>query len=189
MEERRYERKNLLYYLQVKDTKTGKAVGRAVDISRGGIRLCSTDPISRAIEFNFTVDLPKSWYNDKPLEFKAKSLWCRKDVNPDLYVSGFTFEDISLTGMAKIDRLMSAASFPTSFEANEGVEHRSAETEAVINSIESHVERAEKIINARMNPMETKVETKPKAKTTKTTKTGKTAKTAKSTKTTKKMKK
>lgn len=155
MEERRYDRKNLLYYLRVKDGNTGKSLGRAVDISRGGMRLCSQDPISEAIEFNFTVDLPKSWYNDKPLTFKAKSVWCRRDVNPDLFVSGFTFEDISLTGLAKIERLLSAASFPDSFEANEGYARRSADTEAIISSIENHVDRAEEILKGKTIPAKT----------------------------------
>lgn len=174
MEERRYNRKNLLYYLQVKDTKTGRQVGRAIDISRGGIRLCTSDPITKATRFDFSLDLPKSWYNDKPLNFKAKSLWCRQDVNPDLYVSGFSFEDISLTGLAKIERLLSAASFPDSFEANEGVELRTANAESIIQSIENHVDRAEEIL-------QTATKAKPKtkktrAKTAKPTRTKKTKK-------------
>ncbi len=146
MEERKSRRKNLLYYLKVRDAKTGETIGRAIDISRGGIRLCGRDPISEAVKFDFSVDLPKSWYNDRPLTFKAKSLWTAKDINPDLYVTGFSFEDISLTGLAKIDRLMSAASFPESFEANEGLESRTAEAQSLIDSIEDHVDRAEAVL-------------------------------------------
>ena len=140
-QERKNTRKNLLYYLGVKDKKTGEMIGRTVDISTGGIRICSRDPISRATEFNFSIDLPKAWHDEKPLSIKARALWTRKDVNPELYVTGFTFGKVTAAGQQKINRLMNAASFPNSFEANAGVDHRSMSVgEAALDSCDDDVE-------------------------------------------------
>ncbi|MCK5125653.1 MAG: PilZ domain-containing protein [candidate division Zixibacteria bacterium] len=146
-DERKDKRKNLLYYLQVTDADTGKGIGRAVDISRTGLKLCSHDPISKAVEFNFTIDLPKAWHHEEPLTFKAESKWTKRDINPELFVTGFEFKDMEEVGQYIVDRLLSSASFSDNNEDDRDDSNRVTSDEDGIQAISELLDKADKILS------------------------------------------
>ena len=49
---------------------------------------------------------------EKPyMIFKARSIWCRKDVDPHFYNTGFELTDISPEDNATIERIVEAYGF------------------------------------------------------------------------------
>lgn len=44
--------------------------------------------------FRFELMLPDEIEGHDRIRFMAKSIWCRRDVNPDYFAAGFGIEDI-----------------------------------------------------------------------------------------------
>jgi hypothetical protein len=105
-EKRKIERRHLFYYLAVIETKTGKRIGHAVDISNAGVMLISEEPIKTNTIFSLRMFLPENIGGSRNLEFSAESRWCKKDVNPDFYITGFQLIDIPEAGIPVIERLI-----------------------------------------------------------------------------------
>lgn len=95
MEQRKLKRKQLVYYLKVSDVDSGNQLGRLVDITEEGLMLISSDPISTGVVFRMELDLPDQEKRTEKLEFEARSIWSKKDVNPNYYDTGFKFVRIS----------------------------------------------------------------------------------------------
>ena len=105
-EKRKVERRHLFYYLAVIDTKTGNLIGHTVDISQGGIMLISQEPIKTNATYQLRMFLPEKIEGSRNLEFPAESKWCKKDVNPDFYNTGFQFMGVAPDGIQVIERLI-----------------------------------------------------------------------------------
>jgi c-di-GMP-binding flagellar brake protein YcgR len=105
-EKRKLKRRQLIYYLQVLDRRTGLLVGRLADITTEGLMLISPDPIEENKEIELRMVLPAEIQGDKAVVFDAQSVWCRKDVNPDLYVTGFRFLKVAARDFKIIDDLI-----------------------------------------------------------------------------------
>jgi hypothetical protein len=87
---RKFERRHLIYYLRVLDDKTGQPVGHLVDITKEGMMLTSEQPLENKKYYNFRLLLPTKILNKDEMTFFAKVIWCKKDVNPDYYATGFS---------------------------------------------------------------------------------------------------
>lgn len=105
-ENRKVERRHLFYYLAVIDTKSGKRIGHTVDISNEGIMLISEAPITPNTIFSLRMFLPEVIGGSRNFEFSAESRWCKEDVNPDFYNTGFRLLDVPLEGIQVIERLI-----------------------------------------------------------------------------------
>lgn len=95
------ERKNLIYYLKVTDTKSNLPIGHAVDISNHGFMLTASNSIEPQVLFQFQMLLPTEMQGSRQFNFSAVSRWCQPDENPDYYNMGFQFSEVTLEG-AKI---------------------------------------------------------------------------------------
>ncbi|PCJ45027.1 MAG: pilus assembly protein PilZ [Moraxellaceae bacterium] len=96
-EKRLIKRQQLKSYLQVYNRKTGKAIGYIVNISSEGLRLVSSIPLLTHSVFQFRVKLPREVNGAKHLDFDALSCWCRPDVSPDSFDTGFKIVDAPQT--------------------------------------------------------------------------------------------
>ncbi len=94
-ERRRLKRRHLIYYLKVTNQVDGQLIGYLVDITEEGLMLISNDPIETQIEFPFRMALPQEIMMKTEIQLDAKCMWCKKDVNPDFYASGFQITAIS----------------------------------------------------------------------------------------------
>jgi hypothetical protein len=92
---RKLKRVHLIYYLRLFDNQTNDQVGHLVDITTEGIMMISAGNITGRDE----------------IEFQARSLWCRKDFNPDFYVAGFKIEKISAKELKTITALINQYGF------------------------------------------------------------------------------
>jgi len=100
------ERKNLIYYLKVTDSKSSLPIGHAVDISPQGFMLTASDAIQPDVHFQLKLLLPAETNGSWHLGFSATSRWCRPDENPAFYNVGFQFADISPEGLEIIGKLI-----------------------------------------------------------------------------------
>jgi hypothetical protein len=88
--QKREERKEFSYFMQLFDNETRELVGHLADISSGGFKMDSRHPISANTDIQFRMELT-SEVADKPyMVFIARSKWCKADpFDPLSYNVGF----------------------------------------------------------------------------------------------------
>jgi hypothetical protein len=103
---RRLKRRHLIYYLRVFDLNNGQLIGHLVDITNEGIMLISEQPLTMDQVYHFKMMLPSEILSKNELTFTALVVWCKKDVNPDFYATGFKLSDISNEDIVVIENLI-----------------------------------------------------------------------------------
>ena len=106
VERRRLRRRHLIYYLRVFNHNTGRLMGHLVDLTEEGIMVISEAPIETDVLFQLRMVLPEELDSRKELDFKARSLWCKKDLNPDFYDTGFQLIDVSAGDARLLENLI-----------------------------------------------------------------------------------
>ena len=110
-EKRTIKRHHLSYYLKVYNRKTGKPIGYIVNISSEGLRLVSHIPLLTHSVFQFRVKLPRELSGENHIDFDALSCWCRPDVSPDCFDTGFKIVDAPDTLKNLVDGLTNYFTF------------------------------------------------------------------------------
>ena len=105
VERRRLERRHILFYSRVFDRKTGVFLGYLGNMNAGGMMLISEDPLETDCKYLLRIDLPDENYILPVLNFEAKSVWCKKDIDPNFYNTGFKFAEISEEAKQVIDQI------------------------------------------------------------------------------------
>lgn len=93
-ESRAYKRRHLIYYLEVYNQETGDLLGHLVDISLQGMRLITKKEIMPDKNFRLGMMLPRDFFKEEVLTIEARSMWSRKDVNPDFFAVGLKTYDL-----------------------------------------------------------------------------------------------
>lgn len=88
--ERHIERHQLPFYLTVFNRVTDQAIGYLGNVSDDGLMLISLLPVlvGPVYELQFKVPLPAGGFQF--INMSASCLWCREDLTPGHYDSGFT---------------------------------------------------------------------------------------------------
>ncbi|MEK6752985.1 MAG: PilZ domain-containing protein [Chloroflexota bacterium] len=95
-ERRKLSRKNFSYYMRVLDETTGELVGQLSDISTGGFRIESSQPIAIGTNFQLRIDQTREISNKSFLSFTARVRWCQLDpYDPTIYNVGFQLVDMT----------------------------------------------------------------------------------------------
>jgi PilZ domain len=103
----RPERKDLFVYTQLIDNDTLDIVGHLSDISSGGFKLDSRNPIPNNKEFRFLMNLTSAQADKSFMEFVACSRWCRVDpLDPFVYNVGFQMVQIAPDDLEIFNRMM-----------------------------------------------------------------------------------
>ena len=110
-EKRIIKRHQLSYYLRVYNRKTDKPIGYLVNVSMEGMRLVSQIPLLTHTVFELRVKLPTTIAGAKHVDFDALSCWCRPDVNPNCFDTGFKIVNSSDELKELIGALVSYFSF------------------------------------------------------------------------------
>ena len=106
-ERRRLDRKDFSYYMRLIDNDKQQLVGHLVDISSGGFKLDSQNPIPINKDFRFRMDLTSEVANKPSMVFVARSKWCEVDpLDPFLYNVGFQLINISPGDVEIFKRMM-----------------------------------------------------------------------------------
>ncbi|MDX1775732.1 MAG: PilZ domain-containing protein [Desulfobulbales bacterium] len=110
-EKRKLTRVQLIYYLRIFDSNTGTNIGHLVDITTEGIMVISEEPVPVNKDYTFIMHLPKTMSGREKIQFKAHCLWCRLDINPDFYVSGYRIMEIQPDELMTIKALINDYGF------------------------------------------------------------------------------
>lgn len=105
------ERRHLVFYLRVFDGMGSKVIGHIVDISAQGLMLISDDPVPLNEQYRLRMRLPAEIADKDEIMINATSRWCKKDVNPDFYITGFQIHDLTPEIEKYILRLIEDFSF------------------------------------------------------------------------------
>ncbi len=93
--ERVLKRRHLMYYLEVFDDRNNELLGHLVNLTVQGLMLLSREKIEPGKEYTLKMIMPEELSKERHVIFHAKSMWCRPDVNPDFYATGFEASDLS----------------------------------------------------------------------------------------------
>ena len=110
-QERKLKRRHLIYYLRVYNRLNGELLGHLADITTHGIMIMSDKSIDVDKSFQLEMTLPEEVTGNRKIIFRAKSLWIKKDVNPDFYDTGFEIEDIAEDDIALVKVLIDQFGF------------------------------------------------------------------------------
>jgi len=89
-DQRKYDRRDSIFYLKVFARDTDELLGHVVDISEKGIMMVSSEPMQPGRQLALRMHLPEPVSDDiQTVEFEAESRWCKPEANPDLYDIGF----------------------------------------------------------------------------------------------------
>lgn len=95
-ERRKISRKNFSYYMRVIDETTGKLVGHISDISSGGFKLDSKDPVPLNKDLRLRIDQTGEISSKNYLIFVGRATWCQSDVlAPGMFNVGFKIVNMS----------------------------------------------------------------------------------------------
>lgn len=108
---RKFKRRHLIYYLKVYDRKTGVLIGHLADITTDGFMLVSEAPIKTEVDFNFKITLPAEFAGNRDIALDSRSIWCKKDVNPDFYATGFKISNIENRDIELFEMLIDSFGF------------------------------------------------------------------------------
>lgn len=91
---RRNPRSDLTIYLPVHDQDRNKHIGYAVDVSLGGMRLLSPEPVPADQRFHLKVELPDNVLGHSEFYVEAETLWSRPSPNPEFHEAGIKLVDL-----------------------------------------------------------------------------------------------
>jgi hypothetical protein len=106
MDNRKLKRRHLIYYLRVYDATTDQLIGHLVDITTEGMMLISEQTIPVEKDFKFRMVLPDEIMSKPDILIEARSIWCKKDVNPDFFATGLTILKINQDDLIVVDSLI-----------------------------------------------------------------------------------
>jgi hypothetical protein len=92
LNERRIERHQLPYYLQVFNRYTDKPMGCLGNVSEHGLMLISDLPILVGANYQLRLKVPAGNGQLNSIDLNASCLWCREDETPGSYDSGFMLQ-------------------------------------------------------------------------------------------------
>ncbi len=110
-ENRNMKRWHVIYYLRIFDRDAGSLLGHLVDITTEGLKMVSEETIPSKKDFSLKMEVPFEGGKTKEVLFNARSLWSKKDTNPDFYATGFNLESLDRDTIEIIQALIADLSF------------------------------------------------------------------------------
>ena len=109
--ERRIERHQLPYYLQIFNRYTDKPMGYLGNVSEHGLMLISNLPILVGADFELRLKIPNVEGGTKAVDLNASCLWSHEDETPGNYDSGFMLQTMPVDYMQLVLALQRYFSF------------------------------------------------------------------------------
>jgi hypothetical protein len=110
-ERRKFKRRYLMYYSRVYDRKTGIVIGYMVDLTPEGAMVISEEPIEVGKTYRLRMDMPEELAEKANLDFEAESVWCKPDIDPHFYGTGFQIHSLSEPEISMIERMIQEYGF------------------------------------------------------------------------------
>jgi hypothetical protein len=108
---RKTKRRYLLYYMRVFDTASHEQIGNLVDITPQGMMVISEHPLPVGNTYQLRLELTHEVSEKPHMEFEARSVWCRPDVDPAYFNTGFNIPKLSTKDVQIINKINANFSF------------------------------------------------------------------------------
>ncbi len=97
VETRKEQRRHTPFYLKVFEKGTHQFTGSLADLTVGGMKLFSWQPMDTGTTFECELILPDESCGRKQIELSARCMWRKRHVKPDMdfYEVGFELLDVS----------------------------------------------------------------------------------------------
>lgn len=89
-ERRSIKRHQLHEYLKIYNRNTMRVMGSIGNISCNGLMLISSVPVLIGAVYNMRIILPDDDVRERYLDIDARCHWCRPDVGPEYFDSGYS---------------------------------------------------------------------------------------------------
>ena len=109
--ERRIERHQLPYFLKVFNRFTDRPIGYLGNVCDQGLMLISQLPLLVDANFELRLKLPGTEGQLQIIDLAARCVWCREDVTPHYYDSGFVLFQPPADYIALVSALRNYFSF------------------------------------------------------------------------------
>ncbi|MDP0562454.1 MAG: hypothetical protein QS721_09095 [Candidatus Endonucleobacter sp. (ex Gigantidas childressi)] len=110
-ENRPIKRCQLSNYLEVYNRNTMREMGSICNISCNGLMLVSCIPVLIGAVYNMRIVIPDDNGGKVFLDFDARCHWCKPDVGPDFFDSGYSIISASCGIVDLVDALKEYFSF------------------------------------------------------------------------------
>jgi hypothetical protein len=87
---RRIERHQLPYFLEVFNSVTDKPIGFLGNVSADGLMLISDLPMMIGADFDLRLKVPAGNDRTQVIDLRGCCLWCHEDATPHHYDAGFS---------------------------------------------------------------------------------------------------
>ena len=113
-EKRSLERRELIYYLKVRDVASGRELGRMVDIHQKGLLLMGSKSLPPDKELTISIEMPKAMMEQgiHNVAVKAKVMWTRPSQTTSFMENGLMFMESKEGVQSAIDRLIEFFALP-----------------------------------------------------------------------------
>jgi hypothetical protein len=111
IEKRKLKRRHLIYYLRVFNRSNNQLLGHLVDITAEGMMLISEDPIQVNTVYELKMILPTGMGGKEEVQMDAHAVWCKRDINPNFYATGFETLQIDASCLEVIENLIDTFGF------------------------------------------------------------------------------
>jgi len=111
--QRKEDRRHLIYYLRVLDQKNNEEIGRVVDITQNGVLLISKEKFDNKEEMAVRIELGNELFEkmNGHLDLHVQCRWSKPDINPHYFVNGFVFLGHTKRETLLIDKLIDLIGF------------------------------------------------------------------------------
>ncbi len=105
-EYRKLERRHIMFYSRIFNRKTGGFLGYLGNITPEGAMIISENPLSTDTVYSLSMGIPEDLYEKAVLSFEARSIWCKPDIDPNFYDTGFQLFDLTEEDIAIINQII-----------------------------------------------------------------------------------
>ena len=105
-EKKREPRRHLIYFSEVHDRDNKSFSARLADITKTGLMVISEQKVELDRVFHLEIMLPEEVDGRDRINLRAKSKWCKKDVNPDYFATGLEIDELDIVDEELIEYLI-----------------------------------------------------------------------------------
>ena len=108
---RKLKRKYLVFFTRVFDLQSGKLLGQLADVTAQGAMIISGDPIQVENVYQLRMELPDDTFAADHMDFLARSVWSKPDIDPEFYNTGFQLIDPTPEQIQIIEQIIAKFGF------------------------------------------------------------------------------
>jgi hypothetical protein len=103
---RKLKRKYMVFFGRVFDRHSAQLLGNVADITSEGVMIISGRPLDVDKVYHLRMDLPEHIFSIDHLDLDGQSIWCKPDIDPAYYNTGFQLSGVTPDQTEIIDKII-----------------------------------------------------------------------------------